>query len=110
LTAALPSEPRSRRARLPGKSAIAGDHVGWDAIFNDFLAKIGPLSGGTFKAQLLDIAVGGRYVGAVQHATAGHNGKTLDITGRQLMKVEEGKVAEVRRHYSDQDALDAFWT
>ena len=94
---------------LPGKSAIAGDHVGWDAIFTDFLAKVGPLSGGTFKAELLDIAVGERYVVAIQHATASHNDKTLDITGCQLMTVKGGQILEVRGHYSDQDALDNFW-
>jgi uncharacterized protein len=94
---------------LPGKSAIAGDHVGWDAIFTDFLAKIGPLSGGTFKAELMDIAVGEQYVVAIQHATASHNGKSLDITGCQLMRIEDGKIVEVRGHYSDQEALDTFW-
>jgi ketosteroid isomerase-like protein len=30
---------------LPGKSAIAGDHHGWPAIRDDFLARLGPLSG-----------------------------------------------------------------
>jgi uncharacterized protein len=94
---------------LPGKSAIAGNHVGWDAIFTDFLAKIGPLSGGTFKAELMDIAVGEQYVVAIQHATASHNGKSLDITGCQLMRIENGKIVEVRGHYSDQEALDTFW-
>jgi uncharacterized protein len=43
--------------RLPGKSAIAGEHRGWPAIRDDFLAKIGPLSGQSFRAELLDIAV-----------------------------------------------------
>ncbi|HZT06905.1 MAG TPA: nuclear transport factor 2 family protein [Chloroflexota bacterium] len=94
---------------LPGKSAIAGDHVGWDQIFHDFLAKIGPLSGGTFKAELMDIAVGTTYVVAIQHATASHNGKVLDITGCQLMTVKDGMITEVRGHYSDQEALDSFW-
>ncbi len=26
-----------------------------------------------------------------------------------LMRLEHGRIAEVRGHYSDQDALDAFW-
>jgi hypothetical protein len=29
--------------------------------------------------------------------------------GCQLMRVAEGRIAEVRGHYSDQHALDAFW-
>lgn len=95
---------------LPGHSPIAGDHRGPDAIVNDFLAKLGPLSGGTFRARLIDVAVGADHVVAVQHATAEHGDKRLDITGCQLMTIEDGRIASVRGHYSDQYALDAFWS
>lgn len=94
---------------LPGHGPIAGDHVGWAAIRDGFLAKLGPLSGGTFKAELLDVAVGSRYIVAVQHATGNVAGRVLDITGCQLMHVEGGLIREVRGHYSDQGQLDAFW-
>lgn len=94
---------------LPGLSAIAGDHVGWAAIRDDFLMKLAPLSGGTFRAELVDVAVGQTYVVAVQHATAHAAGKSLDVSGCQLMRVEDGLIHEVRGHYSDQAALDAFW-
>ena len=95
--------------RLPGDSPIAGTHRGWAAIRDNFLAKLGPLSGGTFRAQLLDVCRGETYVVAVQHATAQHDGRNLDITACQLMRVEHGRIVEVRGHYSDQAALDAFW-
>lgn len=94
---------------LPGEGPISGDHRGWQQIRDDFLAKLGPLSGGTFRADLLDVAIGDTYVVAVQHATASHGGRALDITGCQLIRVEEGLIQEVRGHYSDQAALDAFW-
>jgi ketosteroid isomerase-like protein len=94
---------------LPGTGPIAGDHVGWPAIRDEFLVKLGPLSGGTFKAELLDVAVGERYVVAVQHATGDFGGRVLDITGCQLMHVEDGLIREVRGHYSNQEQLDAFW-
>ena len=55
---------------LPGKSVIAGEHHGWPAIRDDFLAKLGPFSGHTFRAELLDVAVGQEFIVAVQHATA----------------------------------------
>jgi ketosteroid isomerase-like protein len=32
---------------LPGNSPIAGDHHGWPQIRDNFMAKLGPLSGGT---------------------------------------------------------------
>jgi ketosteroid isomerase-like protein len=74
------------------------------------LAKVGPLSGGTIRAELTEVAVGDQHLVAVQHAIAEHRGKRLDITACQLMKIEDGKIVEVRGHYSDQYALDAFWS
>ncbi|MCU6480846.1 ketosteroid isomerase-like protein [Arthrobacter silviterrae] len=94
---------------LPGSSPISGDHIGWAAIRDEFLAKLGPLSGGTFKAELLDVAVGEKYVVAIQHATGDFGGRILDITGCQLMRVQDGLIHAVRGHYSDQAQLDAFW-
>jgi uncharacterized protein len=94
---------------LPGRGAIAGDHRGWDAIRDDFLARVGPLSGGTLRAELIDVAVGVDYVVAVQHATADHDGRHLDVTACQLIRMEGQRIAEVWGHYSDQYAFDAFW-
>ena len=94
---------------LPGRGAIAGDHRGWDAIRDDFLARVGPLSGSTLRAELIDVAVGVDYVVAVQHATADHDGRHLDVTGCQLIRMEGQRIAEVWGHYSDQYAFDAFW-
>jgi ketosteroid isomerase-like protein len=60
-----------------------------DAI-RDFQARIGPLSGGTFRGELLDVAVGEHYIVAVQHGSAQHEGRKFDVTARQLMRVEAG--------------------
>jgi uncharacterized protein len=94
---------------LPGDSPIAGEHHGWQEIRDNFMAKLGPLSGGTFRADLVDVAIGEQFVVAVQHATASYRGKVLDIGACQLMTVRDGLIHEVRGHYSDQEALDAFW-
>ena len=94
---------------LPGRSMIAGEHRGRDAIGQNVLAQVGPRSGETFRADLLDVAVGAEHVVAVQHASAERNGKRLDITACQLMTVRDGRIVEVRGHYSDQYALDDFW-
>lgn len=99
--------------QLPGNSVISGTHVGWPAIRDDFLVKLGPLSGGTFRADLLDVAVGDTYVVAIQHATGDHEGRKLDITGCQLITLAEHDgtwlIDTVRGHYSDQAQLDSFW-
>jgi ketosteroid isomerase-like protein len=94
---------------LPGRGALAGDHRGWQAIHDNFLARTGPLSGGTLRAGLVDVAVGTDHIVAIQHATAEHNGRRLDVTGCQLIRMEGGRIADVQGHYSDQYAFDAFW-
>jgi uncharacterized protein len=95
---------------LPGRSVISGDHRGWDAIYDDFLGRIGPLSGGTLRAGLVDVAIGADHLVAIQHATADHDGRRLDVTGCQLIRMEGGLIAEVQGHYSDQYAFDSFWS
>jgi uncharacterized protein len=94
---------------LPGTNPLSGTHRGWSAIRDNLLAKQGHLSGGTFRAQLLDLAVGSEYIVAVVRATAEHAGRRLDLTVCQLMRVHDGKIVEVRGHYGDEAALNAFW-
>ena len=94
---------------LPGTSRIAGTHRGWPAIRDNFLAKLSPLSGGTFRAPVLDLAVGNEYIVAVGMGIAEHAGRRLDVTVCQLIRVQDERIIEVRGHYSDQAALDAFW-
>jgi ketosteroid isomerase-like protein len=95
---------------LPGRSPIAGDHRGWDAIMRDFFAKVAALSGGTFRAELVDVLVGSHRVAAFQHATAERAGRKLDVTACQVMSFRDGLIADVRGHYSDQYQLDEFWS
>jgi ketosteroid isomerase-like protein len=95
---------------LPGRGPMAGTHRGVQEIYANFFARLGPLSGGTFRAELLDVAEGERYVVAVQRATGHRDGEAFDVTGCQLMTVEDGRITEVRGHYSDQYALDDFWS
>ena len=93
---------------LPGRNAVAGEHRSLPAVFEVF-AKLAVLSGQTLRTELLDVAVGQNFVVAVQRATADYQGRHLDVTGCQLMRLEGGRIAEVWGHYSDQYALDAFF-
>jgi ketosteroid isomerase-like protein len=94
---------------LPGRSPIAGDHQGADAIFR-FFGKLRELSGGTFKAELTDVLANDRNAVALQHATATRGTKHLDVTACQVMRIQDDKILEVRGYYSDQYALDDFWS
>lgn len=95
--------------RMPGHNVLSGTYIGWDAIRDQLLARLAGLSRGTFRAELLDLTVGDVFVVAVQRATAEREGRSLDVTGCQLMRVRDGLIQEVRGHYSDDAALDAFW-
>jgi hypothetical protein len=96
-------------SHVPGTSQLAGTHRGWPAIRDDFLAKLGPLSGGTFRAKVLDVGVGAEYIVSIGTGTAEHAGRRLNVTVCQFMRIQDGKIVEVRGHYSDEAALDAFW-
>jgi uncharacterized protein len=95
--------------QLPGRSVLAGTHRGWPSIRDAIFAQQGPLSGGTFRARLLDVTVGATYIVTVVHASAQHAGRILDQTVCQLMQVEDGMIRQIRGHYADVAQLDAFW-
>jgi uncharacterized protein len=94
---------------LPGSSEFAGAHHGWAAIRDEVMLKQAPLSGGTFRARLLDIAVGERYIVAIVHATAQRGDQRLDQSLSRLLSLIDGKIAEIRDHDSNVAQLDAFW-
>jgi len=96
---------------LPGSSAISGTHAGWPAIRDEFVALLGPLSGGSFHAELLDVAVGERYIVAIQRTTGDFKGRTLDVTSCQLVRMENGLIREVSGLYSADSlaTVEAFW-
>ena len=54
---------------MPGTSAISGVHHGWPEIRDEFILLLGPLSGGTLYADLVDVAVGEKYVVAIQRTS-----------------------------------------
>lgn len=58
---------------------------------------------------MFDLAIGDEFVVAVVHATADRDCRRTDQTVCQLMRVRDGRIAEIRGRYADQAALDAFW-
>lgn len=94
----------------PGSNIYSGDRVGWPQIRDELLALLGPLSQGAFRAELVDVTVGEKYVVAVHRATGEHNGRTLDSTSCQVARVVRGRIQEVWSLHADQVEVDAFWT
>ena len=94
----------------PGSNIYSGDRVGWPEIRDEFLALLGPLSHGTLRTELVDIADSEEYVVAVHRATGKHNGLTLDSTSYEVVLVVRGRVQEVWAFHTKQAEVDAFWT
>ena len=94
----------------PGHNIYSGDRVGWLEIRDELLALLGPLSRGAFRAELLDIAIGPKYVVAIHRRPGGE--QRPDFRHRKLRDrslVARGRIQEVWASYAKQDEVDAFW-
>jgi len=107
-----PTEPFDEGAswHTPGRSPIAGDHVGREAAFAQF-GRYGGDTGGTFKAELRSLLEDeeGRVVG-VHHNTADREGKHLDVECCLVFELKDGRVVDGREFFYDVHAWDDFWS
>jgi ketosteroid isomerase-like protein len=94
----------------PGRSPLAGDYDGRDAVFAYF-GQLGEQTGGTFQAtlELLAESDDGRVVG-VHRNTAERDGKRLDVGVCLLFELRDGRIVDGREHFSDLYASDEFWS
>ena len=94
----------------PGRSLLAGDVVGREAVF----ARLGRYmveTGGTFRADLKRVLTDedGRVIG-IHHNVAERDGKHLDVYGCIVFELEKGRVVDGREHFYDLHAWDEFWS
>ena len=95
---------------LPGRSALANDYQGREAILAYF-GRIGQDTGGTFQAELERLLADNddRVVG-IQRSTANRNGKHLDVGNCIVFQLKDGRVTDGREHIHDLYAWDEFWS
>jgi uncharacterized protein len=94
----------------PGRSPLAGDVVGREAVFarlGRYLAE----TGGTFRAELTCVLTDeeGRVIG-IHHNTAERGGKQLDVYCCIAFELENGRIVDGREHFYDLRAWDEFWS
>jgi ketosteroid isomerase-like protein len=94
----------------PGRSSIAGDAVGRDAVFARF-GRYGSETNGTFKAALQDVVAseGGRVIG-LHHNSGERNGKQLDVDCCIVFEVRDGRLIDGAEYFYDLHAWDEFWS
>lgn len=94
----------------PGRSPLAGDHEGRDAVFAQF-GRYGGDTNGTFKADLKQVFTSddGRVI-ALQHTSAERNGRTLDTDCCIVFEIENGRMTSGREYFFDLSNWDEFWS
>jgi len=93
----------------PGRSPIAGEHRGRNAVFAQF-GRYGGETHGTFTAALQQVLASddGCVVG-LHHNSGVRNGKRLETDCCIEFEVRDGKIVSGREHFFDLHAWDAFW-
>ena len=93
----------------PGRSPLAGDAEGREAVFAQFGRYVGE-TGGTFKATLQSVLSDddGRVIG-IHINTAERDGKQLDVYCCIVFELKDGRVTHGWEHFYDLYAWDEFW-
>jgi uncharacterized protein len=94
---------------FPGRSPLAGDHRGTDAVLG-FFARTMELTAGTFRAELHDVMADDRHSVGMHLATGEREGRRLEDREVLVFHVRDGKVVEVWQYIADQYAYDEFFS
>jgi len=94
----------------PGRSAVACEALGRDAVFARF-ARYGRETGGSFRMILKKVlqSADGSVV-AIHHDSGERNGKRLDAGCCTVFDFEEGLILEGSDHFHDLYNWDEFWS
>ncbi len=94
----------------PGRSPLAGDADGRDAVIAQF-GRYADATGGTFKADLKRVLTDedGRVIG-IHHNVAQRGGKRLDLYCCIVFELEDGRIVDGREHFYNLHAWDEFWS
>ena len=96
--------------KVPHKNPLAADIVGAENVL-EFFRRVHEETGGTFGAEVLEIAANERAVFCLMRVTAERDGKKLDQKVINIWKLrpEDNKVIERELYMEDQPASDEFW-
>jgi ketosteroid isomerase-like protein len=94
---------------VPGHNPVSGDYRGFQEYMELMPSRMAPLSQWDFEVH--DVMVNGDYVVATLSLRGERKGKTVDLRGAHIMRVNnQGQVVEGWGFTSDQDALDEFFS
>jgi ketosteroid isomerase-like protein len=97
------------RWEITGRSGLAGEYVGHEAVLG-FFGQLMERSGGSFQLELVDVLASDDHVVGLTRETAEREGRSpLDVRGVHIWRVVDGKAVEFSGIAHDQYADDAFW-
>jgi ketosteroid isomerase-like protein len=92
----------------PGRSSVAGDYHGRDAVAG-LIRGFHELTQGRLRVEPVDILEGRDYLMSFTHVTADQQGSHLDVMMADAMRFgEDGRVVEYWTLSNDQAAVDEF--
>lgn len=95
---------------FPGRrGALAGSHAGREAIFG-FLGKVAQLTGGSFHLELERVLAGDDTAVAFFTGRGEREGRTLENPTCLKIRIENGKIMELREFVWDLEDVEAFWS
>jgi ketosteroid isomerase-like protein len=92
----------------PGRSTVSGLYKGRDAVFGLFGA-LAAATGGTFRAELVDLYPNETQVVAVNRATGTRGDATLSADAALVFELSDGVVTAVTVHQKHQEEWDEFF-
>ena len=94
---------------VPGTHALAGAHRGLGA-FAELSAALSALTDDGEAIEVLDVLGGAEHAAVYCHVTAQRAGRpALDNLTVHVLRIRDGRVAEIWLHNFDDVAVSAFW-
>jgi ketosteroid isomerase-like protein len=96
---------------VPGSNPVAGDHVGLDAILEFVLTTQSILGTGSEGLRLVDLTAGATHATAICEVTGQRAGRpVMHNRTVHILRIDDGRIAEIWFHNFDQTTVDAFWS
>jgi len=94
---------------IPGESPMSGDYEGFEQAMG-FFQRANERSGGTFKSEVKKILANRNMVMVSQHVTGQREGKSLDMEGAFVIRLENGQWKELWAFHFDEQQAHNFWS
>ncbi len=94
---------------LPGRGALAGDHVGRAAVIAAIRALLARTDGAVAEIEVLDRMVSGERVAMLVREAVERDGRRLELRRVNTYRVVDGRIAEIDIFEANQYEVDEFF-